>query len=103
MTHNGPQWSDIGEKDVNPALDYLFGERERWREAAPSHTAARGIIVRHPTAGDSPMLPASELTETPRQSQRPQPATQHRRADFGRRARPAAAELGPQTSSTDEW
>ena len=25
MTHNGPQWSDIGEKDVNPALDYLFG------------------------------------------------------------------------------
>jgi hypothetical protein len=29
MTHNGPQWSDIGEKDVNPALDYLFGERKR--------------------------------------------------------------------------
>src|SRR5215471_6596855 len=25
MTHNGPQWSDIGEKDVNRALDYLFG------------------------------------------------------------------------------
>jgi hypothetical protein len=25
MTHNGPQWSDIGEKDVIPALDYLFG------------------------------------------------------------------------------
>jgi hypothetical protein len=29
MTHKGPQWSDIGEKDVNPALDYLFGERKR--------------------------------------------------------------------------
>jgi hypothetical protein len=28
MTHKGPQWSDIGEKDVNPALDYLFGERK---------------------------------------------------------------------------
>src|SRR5215813_1555949 len=29
MTHNRPQWSDIGEKDVNPALDYLFGDRKR--------------------------------------------------------------------------
>jgi hypothetical protein len=29
MTHNGPQWSDIGEKDVSSALDYLFGERKR--------------------------------------------------------------------------
>jgi len=28
-THNGPQWSDIGEKDLNPALDYLFGDRKR--------------------------------------------------------------------------
>jgi hypothetical protein len=29
MTHNGPQCSDIGEKDVKPALDYLFGERKQ--------------------------------------------------------------------------
>jgi hypothetical protein len=29
MTHNGPQWSDIGQKNVNPALNYLFGEREQ--------------------------------------------------------------------------
>jgi hypothetical protein len=29
MTHKGPQWSDISEKDVNPALDYLFGGRRR--------------------------------------------------------------------------
>jgi hypothetical protein len=31
MTNNGPQWSDIGEKDVSPALDYLFGEQARQR------------------------------------------------------------------------
>ena len=31
MTRNGPQYHDIAEKDVNAALYYLFGQRERWR------------------------------------------------------------------------
>jgi hypothetical protein len=31
MAPNGPQYSDIAEKDVNAALDYLFRQRERWR------------------------------------------------------------------------
>ena len=30
MTRNGPQWN-IDEQAVDPALNYLFGERERWR------------------------------------------------------------------------
>jgi len=29
MTPNGPQWHDIGEDGVNPALNFLFIERER--------------------------------------------------------------------------
>jgi hypothetical protein len=29
MTPNGPQWHDIGEDGVNPALHFLFIERER--------------------------------------------------------------------------
>jgi hypothetical protein len=28
---NGPLWDDIDERGVDPALHYLFGERERWR------------------------------------------------------------------------
>jgi hypothetical protein len=33
MTRNGPQWSDIDEQAVDPALNYLFEERERWVES----------------------------------------------------------------------
>jgi hypothetical protein len=29
MTPNGPQWHDIGEDGVDPALNFLFIERER--------------------------------------------------------------------------
>ena len=29
MTRNSPQWSDIDEKQVNPALNYLFRERKQ--------------------------------------------------------------------------
>ena len=40
MTRNGPQWSDIGEKDVNPALDYLIGERNEDASRAHRRNAA---------------------------------------------------------------
>jgi hypothetical protein len=29
--HNGPQWSNIDDRAVDAALNYLFRQREQWR------------------------------------------------------------------------
>ena len=31
VARNGPFWDDLDESGVDPALNYLFGERHRWR------------------------------------------------------------------------
>ena len=57
MTRNGPQWSDIDEQAVDPALNYLFEERERWVESIynPPTICAHRLLAssRQPVRWDS--------------------------------------------------